>query len=169
MAKNARVYRVIARVKKNENLQRLKLAAASRGDAALELLRRMQLRERELLRRLQRWRDHRGDEHELRLDAVRVMEDELLPELWDADDRTGVTLARLILSSPLPIRASQMLMLRDRLTGELPDSRWSCIEAERPSAYVCTVIESYSRGYGGGFMQHPDALAPPLVPQAFVV
>lgn len=101
---------------------------ADRADAALELLRKIHQPDRE---RLRLYREKRGEEAK-RLRVVRVMERELLPELWDADERTGLTLARLILSAPRPIREGELLLLRDRLTGQLPDGRWTIVKPGKP-------------------------------------
>ena len=63
------------------------------------------------------------------------MESELLPALWDADGKTGISLAGLIMSAPRQILAGEIRLLRDRVTSRMPDSRWRTIDDE-PSRYV---------------------------------
>ena len=149
VAESARVSRFIASVslvkKKNLSL-RFKITGANCVRATLQ-------------RQRQERYDERRREAARRMAVVRLMEDELLPELWDRDDRTGVTLARAILQAPEPITAGFVLMLRDRLTCNLPGWRWRSIDADRPAAYVYGALCNAGTGRGGwaGYYTCPDA------------
>lgn len=86
-----------------------------------------------------------------RLDVVKAMEERLLPILENADVNTGVTLARVILGAPPGrIHAGHIAYIRDKLTGEQLDERYTLIEADNPSAYVCEMLKTYADGEYGG-------------------
>ena len=126
-----------SRARRNyKNLQSLNFTAATR--AARDVAGAERIREKRI-------------EAAERLRIVRLVEQELIPLLRDADEWTAVTFARLILSVPKVIHEGLVLELRDRLLGAVPDGRWRTLDhLERPAVYCYEALRGCGQGYGGG-------------------
>jgi hypothetical protein len=97
------------------------------------------------------------DSPEDSLHVVKAMEERLLPLLTDADEKTSVTLARIILHGPQRIHEGHIEYIRDKLTGDQLDERYTLIEADNPAAYVCTAFQTFADGRYAGPL--PDTYA----------
>jgi hypothetical protein len=82
--------------------------------------------------------------------VVRAMQELLLPVVSGADTQTAITYARIIEQANGRIHEGHIEYLRDKLTGELPDHRYSTIEADDEARYICRALETYADGCYAG-------------------